>query len=497
MSFCKIGLIILFVMVGISNNTAISQEADLRTPAKSVVMIRAVHQGYDYASPWKRANMEQSSGTGFIISGQRILTNAHNVSDARFLELRKENTAKRYPARLVFIGHDCDLAILAVDDKTFFDNTAALELAGIPEIDTTVSTYGFPMGGERISVTKGIVSRIENDIYSHSGADEHLVIQTDAAINPGNSGGPVIQNGKVVGIAFQGLREAENIGYLIPTTVIEHFLKDIQDGKYDGFGSMGVVLFPGLHNDSYRAYLKVPPAEEGIVVINTFMHSSVEKILQPGDVITSIDNYKIDNDGMIQTYGLRLSLSEAVEIKQIGETVNLTFYRDGKKQQITVTVALNRPVLEQADQYDTQPPYVCFAGMVFVPVTRNFLETFGSRWPREAPFYLRYLFVHSIYLNKDRQRKQYIVLSTILSDQVNSYADQYKSKIVESINDVNIESIEDVYKAFQESTVDFYKIKFMGDNRILPIDAKIARARHKLILEKYDIPADAYLEAKP
>jgi S1-C subfamily serine protease len=497
MSFCKIWLISLFVTAVVSNNPAVSQEAALVSPEKSVVMIRAVHQSYDYASPWKRDTIAQSSGTGFIISGQRILTNAHNVSDARYLELRKENTAERYQARLVFVGHDCDLAILAVDDKSFFEETVALELAGIPQIDTTVSTYGFPMGGERISVTKGIVSRIENDVYSHSGADEHLVIQTDAAINPGNSGGPVIQNAKVVGIAFQGLQGAENIGYLIPTTVIEHFLRDIEDGKYDGFGSMGVVLFPGLHSDNYRDYLKVPSTEEGIVVVDTLMHSSVETLLQPGDVITRIDNYDIDNDGMIQIHGLRSSLSEAVEVKQIGETVNINFYRDGKQQQATVTVALNRPILEQASQYDNQPPYVCFAGMVFVPVTRNYLETYGSRWSRESPFFLRYLFIHSVYLNKDRQRKQYIVLSSVLSDEVNSYADQFKSQIVESINDVNIYSIEDVAKAFQQSSADFYKIKFMGETRILPIDAKKAQARHKLILEKYDIPSDAYLETKP
>ena len=101
------------------------------------------------------------------------------------------------------------------------------------------------------------------DTYAHTGADSHLVIQTDAAINPGNSGGPVMQDGKVVGVAFQGLRQADNIGYMIPTTVIRHFLADINDGKYDGFGSLGVMLYPGLHNPSYKDYLKVPAGPAG------------------------------------------------------------------------------------------------------------------------------------------------------------------------------------------------------------------------------------------
>ena len=91
---------------------------------------------------------------------------------------------------------------------------------------------------------------------------------------------PVIQDGKVVGVAFQGLQEADNIGYLIPTAVIEHFLKDIEDGQYDGFGSMGVLLFPGLHNQSLRDFLKVPSDQDGTVVSGVMMHSSLESILQ-------------------------------------------------------------------------------------------------------------------------------------------------------------------------------------------------------------------------
>ena len=301
--------------------------ADQQNFDKSVVLIRCVKQDFDYTTPWKQEAMSQGAGSGFIISGKRILTNAHNVSNWKYIELRKENIAKRYPARVAFIGHDCDLAVLAVDDQTFFDDTLPLELAGLPRGNSTVSTYGFPVGGNRISVTEGVVSRIETDTYVHSGADSHLVIQTDAAINPGNSGGPVIQNGKVVGVAFQGLRMADNIGYMIPTTVVEHFLKDIEDGKYDGFGSLGVLLYPGLHSDSYKDYLKVPPDQDGIVVIATIMHSSVESMLEPNDVITQIDDYNVDNDAMVRIHGLTLHLSEVIEAKQIGQTVDVTFYR--------------------------------------------------------------------------------------------------------------------------------------------------------------------------
>jgi S1-C subfamily serine protease len=496
MCFQKLILVVAVVLLVFSVQLNASQSNEQRQFDKSVILIRCVHQEFDYVTPWKQKAMKQSIGSGFIIAGNRILTNAHNVSNYKYIELKKQNIARPYPAKVSFVGHDCDLAILVPEDSSFFDGTVALELSGIPRVNSTVSTYGFPIGGNRISVTEGVVSRIEEDTYVHSGADGHLVIQTDASINPGNSGGPVIQNGKVVGVAFQGLRMADNIGYMIPTTVIRHFLVDIEDGKYDGFGSIGVLMYPGLHSVSYKDYLKVPPQEEGIIVIDTMMHSSVESLLQPHDVITAIDGYNIDNDGLVEIYGLRLHMSEVIETKHIGQKGELTFYRDGKLMRKTATVALNRPILEQARQYDNPPRYVCFAGLTFVPITRNYLESWGRKWRTDIPHYLRFLFINSIQLNTDRARKEYIVLAEVLPDEVNSYATDFISRPVESINGVSIWNLDDVYNAFTQSADEFYTIKFIGDNRLLPINSKKARERHQLILNKYHVPAATRLEEK-
>jgi S1-C subfamily serine protease len=486
------GLILLLGFCG-RNLLQAAEQIDI---SKSVVMIRSASQSFSYTTPWKQVSMTQGIGTGFIIAGKRILTNAHNVSNARYIEVKMENIAKRYPCKAAFIGHDCDLATLAVDDESFFDGSVPLELGDIPEINTTVSTYGFPMGGSRISVTQGVVSRIDVDTYVHTGADSHLVIQTDAAINPGNSGGPVIQSGKVVGVAFQGLRQAENIGYLIPTTVIRHFLADINDGKYDGFGSLGVGLYLGLHSAAYKDYLKVPTGQEGIVVTSVMMHSSVESLLQPGDVVTKIDDCNIDNDGKIRIYGLTLDLGEAIEAKQIGQTVEVTFYRQGKLMKKTAKVALNKPVLEYARQYDIAPRYVCFAGLVFVPITRNYLETWGRDWLTDIPFYLRYLFYDSVHLNTERQRKEYVVLSEVMPDQLNSYAGEFKHKPVESINDTPIYKLDDVFEALKKPSGNCHIIKFMDYNEPLIIDAQQAATEGARILNKYNIPADSRLEVK-
>lgn len=485
---------ILFVLITfLSAGICTAEPPDM---TKSVVMIQTAKQSYNYSTPWKQQSTTAGVGSGFIIAQNRILTNAHNISDNRFIIVKKENIAKKYPASVEFVGHDCDLAVLKIYDQSFFDGTEPLDFGQLPKVNSTVSTYGFPLGGEHISVTEGVVSRIQTDIYVHTGADSHLVVQTDAAINPGNSGGPVMQDGKVIGVAFQGMLAADNIGYMIPTTVIRHFLDDINDGRYDSFGSLGVTLFPGLHNDSYYDFLKIPADTQGVIVTNVILNSSAEKVLQKDDCITKIDDYDIDNDGMIAIYGTKHYMSEVIEQKQIGQKVILTYWRSGQKNTAELTIQLNRPIFEYARLYDNPPRYVCFAGLTFVSASRNFLETWGRDWLKEIPHTLRYLFSDSDKLNTDRNRKEYVVLSEILSDEINAYADGFINKPLENINGIPIMSLDDVKKAFENKDADFYILKFMNSDRPLPIEAKKAHQRNEIILKKYNVPAWAFMEGQ-
>ncbi len=460
----------------------------------SVVMIRSVNQGYNHTTPWKQEIMSQGVGTGFIISGNKILTNAHNIGNTKYVEVTLQRYAKRYPAKVVFAGHDCDLAIVEPIDKTFFNETSPLEIGQIPEINSKVSTYGFPVGGKLISVTEGVVSRIQMDTYSHPGADSHLVIQTDAAINPGNSGGPVIQNNKVVGVAFQGLRQADNIGYLIPTTVINHFLDDIKDNTYDGFGSLGFSYYPGLHSPSYKSFLKVPNEQQGVVVLNTQINTPAYNLLQPGDVLTQFDDYDIDNDGMIQIYGLRIGMSQVIEEKQIGENLNITFYRNGKKHQENAKILLNRPVIEYSRQYDSQPEYVVFAGLTFIKLSRDYLETWGRNWSSTMPHILKYLFQNASSINDESDRKCYAVLSEILPDQVNTYAKPFHNMPLESINNIEILDLNNIPEALEHPIDGNHIFKFIGHTIPLVINAKIATERHPIINNNYQIKNDSYLK---
>lgn len=105
-------------------------------------------------------------------------------------KVKKRQSEKKYVASVIAVGHECDLAMLTVEDATFWEGLEPLKFGNIPELLEDVSVIGFPVGGDSLSITSGVVSRIEMQEYAQASA-ELLALQIDAAINPGNSGGPV------------------------------------------------------------------------------------------------------------------------------------------------------------------------------------------------------------------------------------------------------------------------------------------------------------------
>ena len=226
-------------------------------PEKSVVQIMTAYQEPNWAAPWIFDQPHFASGTGFLIGSNRILTNAHVTAWTKQLLVRKYHDPQPYFATVEYVAHDVDLAVLKINDPNFYKGMKPLELGPLPKVRSQVVTYGFPAGGQQISYTRGVVSRIQVESYVHIGNRAFLAVQTDAAINPGNSGGPVIQDDKVVGVAFEGLTGLQNTGYFIPTVIIRHFLDDIKDGTYNGVPESGLQLV-ALQNPAFRRMLKLP-----------------------------------------------------------------------------------------------------------------------------------------------------------------------------------------------------------------------------------------------
>jgi S1-C subfamily serine protease len=455
----------------------------------SVVRIHAVSQTPVFDVPWDPGRDSSGWGSGFLIADRRILTNAHVVSNARFISVEKEGDARRYEAHVKFIAHDCDLALLEVTDLTFFEGTSPLVLGGVPSLDSMVTVLGYPIGGDRLSITRGIVSRIDYRVYSHSGVDSHLVVQIDAAINPGNSGGPVVQENRVVGVAFQGYSGivAQNVGYMIPVPVIERFLQDVSDGHYDLYVDLGIQFFP-LINPTQRRALGLEPGDYGVMVSDVMRAGAAYGHLQVGDVLLTIDNHPVFSDGRVAMDNDRLLLNEVVERKFKGDKVHLDVLRNGQHIDTTLTLTTPWPYLMQAQQYDVRPRYLVFGGVVFQPLCSSLYATL-----QERPITLRYFY--SQFLEKEiyQDHPEVIVISRILPDPINAYLDRFVLTIVEQVNDARIRTLQDLADAFAEPH-EFYVIRVVGDPQPLVLEALTAKQAADRIRQRYGLHEDAYLE---
>ncbi len=450
----------------------------------AIVKVFTTSTIYDYDSPWQTSGIEKCSGSGCIISGKRILTNAHVVSNATFIEVQRHGDPTIFTARVIAISHDADLALLQVEDDVFFNDTVPLKLGILPDLRDEVFVYGFPEGGEGLSVTKGIISRIEVTQYVHS-LLSLLGLQIDAAINSGNSGGPVIMDGKIVGVAMQTRKKAENIGYIIPVPIIEHFLTDIKDGCYDGFPDDGVV-FQELRNSAFKNFLNLPDSAAGVYINYIIPGASSDGLLFPGDVILSVDGHSVASDGTVLVRpGLRVQCDYFTVKHQMGESVIVTVWRQGRRQKISISLTTRQGEnqLVKLPQYDCPPEYYILSGIVLSPLSYNYLLTWSDDI-KEAPKDLLKYF----YEFREKAGEQVVIISGLLSSEMTA---GYESAVDERILSINGQSFTD-FKSLTEM-IDHALLQNkpiileMQDHAVVVVSPQKHRENEKKLLQLYNI----------
>jgi S1-C subfamily serine protease len=460
---------------------------------KSVVQIFTEYVEPNWAAPWIFNIPSRASGTGFLIDGDRIMTNAHVVAWTTQLVVRRYHDPKPYFAKVEFVAHDIDLAVIKVEDPDFYKGMKPLDFGPLPKVRSSVVTYGFPAGGQQISYTRGVVSRIEVEGYVHIGNRAFLAVQTDAAINPGNSGGPVIQDDKVVGVAFEGVAGLQSTGYFIPTVVIHHFLDDIKDGVYDGVPEAGLRLSP-LQNPAFRRMLKLPEdSKRGVRVDQISDIPTTQAVIKPDDVVMQVGDYPVDEDGTITYDGNTVGVSAAVDLAQNGDIIPLKIWRDGQMTDVKLPVKVYNDDKAQGNQYDVLPPYYIYGGLVFTPLSLDYLKTLGEDWSDSAGRELIYELAYRHIEDPKHWRPEPVVLASILDHPVNANFMTRGQAMVDKINGIRIERLSDVPKAFAATTGPDAIIEFLPDHHFEVIRKDAAEKANPEILDTYSVPAQSRL----
>ena len=284
----------------------------------------------------------QSTGSGFVYKTDDkygyILTNHHVVDGATKLSLIRSDDKE---IEGIVLGSDeyLDLAVVRIDKNDVIDK-AIISTSENSKIGDTVFTIGSPLGYEyRNTVTDGILSGKDRMItVSISGTSDDWVmkvLQTNAAVNPGNSGGPLLNaQGEVIGIISLKLvqSEVENMGFAIPIEYAMSHINTLEQNKTIIRPMLGISMVNVT--DTYALYRSGIMLDSsityGVVVIEISKDSGASKSdLKKGDVIIKLNNEDIKNVAY-----LRYELYKY----NVGDTINITYLRDGKEKNTKVTL---------------------------------------------------------------------------------------------------------------------------------------------------------------
>ena len=476
-----ISVVVAAVALAVAVPALAEDSADGNDFLNAVVKLEVTTAKPDICCPWANRTAG-GTGSGVVIDKGLILTCAHCVTDACYIRIRKHNEDKLYHGSVRFVDNDADLALVGVDDPAFMEGIAPMEIGETPHVQDDVLAVGYPRGGEDISYTRGIVSRIEDIRYSH-GWTYLLAIQVDAAINPGNSGGPVLdmKSGKIAGIAFQGLgkEEGESLGYIIPPDIIQHFLVDIRDGKVDGFPD-GLFSEENMESPVKRRYYKMDAGQSGVIVQDVDSALGNDSI-RTDDIILEVDGYKVSNNGRIRLRsGEPRSLRYPIYIRQIGERIPVKVYRDGSVVETTIT-AMKKSLPTRRWMYDAKPDYFVYGGFVFTTVSLDYLV-------RAKPNF------HDDF-NKDKEFPDYeaVAISFCFADaRIDGYIGCDNS-LVRSVNGAKVRNLRHLVELVDSCKNGFVRFGLdRGDEWDVKVivDAEEMREATKRVMERNLIPFD-------
>lgn len=454
----------------------------------AVVKVFCVHTEPNFSLPWQRKRQYSSSSSGFIIEGRRVLTNAHSVEHHTQVKLKKRGSDTKYLATVLAIGTECDIALLTVNDDEFWDGVKPVEFGDLPALQDAVTVVGYPIGGDTISVTSGVVSRMEILSYVH-GSTELLGLQIDAAINSGNSGGPAINDkGKCVGIAFQSLKheDVENIGYVIPTPVIMHFIRDYEkNGAYTGFPILGVE-WQKMENPDLRVSMGMGPDQKGVRIRRIEPTAPESHVLKPSDVILSFDGVKIANDGTVPfRHGERIGFSYLVSQKYTGDNAVVKVLRNSQILEFCIKLAIHKRLI--AAHIKGRPPsYYIIGGFVFTAVSVPYLRSeYGKDYEFDAPVKLLDKHLYSMAQSVD---EQLVVVAQVLVADINIGYEEIVNTQVLSLNGKPVKNLKSLATMVESCDDEFLKFE-LEYQQIVVLQTKTAKAATLDILTTHCIPS--------
>jgi S1-C subfamily serine protease len=446
-----------------------------------------------YHKPWKSPDFTNVKGSGFFFKDEKnfpgqeglILTNAHAVSLAQSIKVSNGREKRRYEVKSVGICDSADFAVLKMEPAELADyqqrngKIVPLDLGDSDKlrVGDKVLGWGYPLGGERISKSEqGEISRIEVNKYAYS-QDQWLMVQASLQQNRGNSGGPVLKDNVVVGISFQGIQTGDRINYFIPINLVKALLPlmDKQE-QIPRWRYQIQFMFPRL-----KEYYHLGPDQGGILLDYIVPGGGPHEFgFRANDILVDIEGHEIDDFGEIffQPLGQKVSFSEVINRKMVGDPLVVKVIRGGKTMEISGKVTKGLPRL--VSKIFTRANYFIYGGIGFVELTLNCIDNLGKSGETFRAKYVDRFPKHPY--------QKIVIVSEIFPEYGLVDTTPYLKRVT-MINGEEILNIDHLYRTIQSLTKQGAQKALLEitENVQLPVDLAHAPALDKEIQEKYGI----------
>jgi hypothetical protein len=461
--------------------------------SNSLVRVNSTNQAFDFFRPWTKKAPFLRRGLGVVLQGGQILVTAELVGNRTYVELEKAGSAEKSPAEIVVVDYDCNLALLRPTDATFLKGAKPLSLDSGASVGDKASILQLEANG-MIADTPGVITTITVAGYPL----DHLALLTYRISAPlqnrdGSFTIPAIRDGRLLGLLMRYDPRSQTAD-VISAPVISHFLDDARLEAYPGFPRAGLI-FAATRDPQFRRYIGLQ--EDGVYITEVRPGSAAEKAgLRKGDVILAVAGKPLDPDGNYEEPGIgRIPFSHITNtLARVGDTVNFSILREGKRATIPVTLTSirNEESISDAHEFDRQPRYLIVGGVVFRELSRPYLQEWGGNWMKDAPQRLVYLDAFQNELPPDRGK--IVFLSQVFPTPNTLGYENLEHLVVTKVNGAPIKSLDDLGKAAKSTTDGFLKIEFDEDPSFIYLDASDDEKSGAQLMQDYGIPALENLE---
>jgi len=452
-----------------------------------VVSLSVTYQVHDEYRPWTKSKPKTRSAFAVVVEGPYLLTEAELVENATLVQVEKHGGPPNFPARVVHLDRHINLALLAVDDPGFYDDLQPVRLASAIPTDGEFRTVRWKEGQLESATSR--FSRLEVfDLRGYGATVALLVLTTD--IVGGGQGEPVFAGKDLVGLVEFG---KDNRAHVFPPEVIRTYLDAVRDeGEYRGFASLG-IYWQENRDRALAGHLGMAGETRGVVVREVQTGGSAHGVIEPRDILLSIDGYDIDADGyyLHPRYG-RLKFQHAlIEGHRVGDVLELQVLRGGEVLDLTMELRSYEAddALIPWRSTETAPPYLVAGGLVFRLMDLDYLRAWNN-YKTNAPRRLVIAWDLERHAQTPDQRRL-VLLSYVLPDPYNIGYHALNNVRVTEVNDRPVDSITDIIEALEHPVDGFHSIELQpnGTCHEIVLDAATFDEATDRILANYNIPA--------